>query len=60
MKALKERQSSSGRWVGLTPANGTLRELKVTAAEIKSQVRKESRVFSSYSLADGGKKLKRS
>ncbi|GAB1720275.1 MAG: hypothetical protein NTAFB09_20060 [Nitrosospira sp.] len=59
MSNLKEKSASSGRWAGFKPSHGTLRELKASAAEIKNQVRKESRIFSNYSLVDGGKKLKR-
>lgn len=45
------------RWAGFKPAHGTLRELKEESAKIKREVEKESRIFSTYSLFDGGKKL---
>lgn len=60
MKNLKEKNSSFDRWDGFKPANGTLRELKVMSATIKEEIKKESKIFSSYSLFDGGKKLNRS
>ena len=43
----------------LSTANGTLRELKESTAKLKNEVKKESNIFSNYSLTDGGKKITR-
>lgn len=49
-------KKDSGRWGVLSTANGTLRELKESTAKLKNEVKKESNIFSNYSLTDGGKK----
>lgn len=50
----------ASRWDGFTPENSTLRELKEESATLRRKIEKESKVFSLYSLFDGGKKLSRS
>lgn len=51
------KNKPTGEWLHLRSGSGTLRELKAGAAELRTQVRKETRVFSKISLNDGGKKL---
>ncbi|MBP9100428.1 MAG: hypothetical protein KBF68_03430 [Nitrosomonas sp.] len=49
--------TKTGRFSMLSAPNGTLRELKESTAKLKREVKKESNIFSNYSLADGGKKI---
>ena len=48
---------SRGRWNVIPATDGTLRELKESTAKLRKEVKKESRIFSKYSLIDGGKKI---
>jgi hypothetical protein len=48
---------TSGRWAGLPLNTGTLRELKESTAKIKIIVRRESRIFSKFSLIGAEKKF---
>lgn len=52
-----KRNAATGEWMQSRSGSGILRELKAGAAELKNQVKKESKVFSKFSLNDGGKKL---
>lgn len=52
-----KRNAAPGEWMHPRSGSGTLRELKAGAAELKSQVKKESKIFSKFSLNDGGKRL---
>lgn len=45
---------SGGRWSLYSTTDGTLRELKESTAKLKSEVKKESTIFSKYALTDGG------